>query len=44
MYSLPYNLYPIDTRALPGYPKREGVVGGTVGSPTYIVICYVCMK
>ncbi len=34
MYCLPYNRYPIDTRAKPGYPKREGVVGETVGFPT----------
>jgi hypothetical protein len=28
-------IHPIDTRALPGYLKREGVVGETVGFPTY---------
>ncbi len=39
MYCLPYNRYPIDTRALPGYPKREGVVGETVGFPTLQVFC-----
>ena len=41
MYSLPYKSILIDSRALPGNLKREGVVGETVGFPTTKLICFL---